>query len=237
MATSFPAARNSRATAAPIPVPPPVTRTADTEQDQRAGPRGRRVLVAGQRVVPGVGRAPGRVRRRAEHDVLADHDRVQPGPFGLNREPDQVGHVRYRPHRPVLGQDQDDPYPAHTDTRTGSAFSPLVKFDRIRRGSPASSNRPTRRGQVHAQAQVRAAAAEAPCPRWSAPRRRPRGRRRLWPRRGWPRRCPRTCSPARSRSPRPRTRLRVPPAAAARTPRMALRGPTCQDQLGPLYRA
>jgi hypothetical protein len=79
------------------------------EQDQRARPGRRGILVAGQRVVPRVGREPGLVGRRAQHDVLADHDAVDPGPLGLDGEPDQVGHVRGRPHGPVLGQDQQDP--------------------------------------------------------------------------------------------------------------------------------
>src|SRR5690242_13064368 len=118
------------------------------EQDERARPRRGRVLVAGQRVVPRVLRAPGLVRRRPEDDVLADHDRVEPGPFGLDGELDQVGHVGGGPHGPVLGQDQDDADPAHEWIRTGRYLSPLVKLDRIRRGSPASSNRLTRRARA-----------------------------------------------------------------------------------------
>jgi hypothetical protein len=80
-------------------------------------------------------------------DVLADHDRVEPGSFGLYGEPHQVADVGGGLHGPVLGQDQDDPRLRHEETRTGSVLRPLVKFDRIRRGSPANSNRAPRRGQ------------------------------------------------------------------------------------------
>ena len=48
------------------------------EQHERARPRRRRILIAGQRVLARVLHPAGRTRACAEHDVLADHDHVEP---------------------------------------------------------------------------------------------------------------------------------------------------------------
>ncbi len=79
------------------------------QQDDRARPRRRGVLVAGQRVVPGVGWPAFSVGRWPEHDVLADHDPVESGLLGFDREGDQLGDVGGRPQGVVLGQDEQQP--------------------------------------------------------------------------------------------------------------------------------
>ncbi len=188
------------------------------EQHHRARPGRGRVLVAGQRVVPGGSRAvpprPPTARARCARSPsprrsrpARPRPRTRPDPrrpapaassssrsgsaasgwsTGTRHRPTGTsrGPVTAIPTRrvPVPGTPPVGPcVPGHRYTRTGSALSPLVKFDRIRRGSPASSNRlhpPGQRGQhhldlqpgqVHAQAQVRAAAAEAQVPVRAAP--------------------------------------------------------------------
>ena len=53
-------------------------------EDERVGPRSRRILVAGCGVVARVAHDPFGARGRAEHDVLAEHHRVDPRRLGLD---------------------------------------------------------------------------------------------------------------------------------------------------------
>ena len=55
------------------------------EQHDRARPRHRRILIAGQRVVARVAHHAVRTCTRAQHDVLAHHHRVEPRPLGDDR--------------------------------------------------------------------------------------------------------------------------------------------------------
>ena len=64
------------------------------EEDERAGPRHRRVLVSGKRVVARVRHQPAGAGARAEYDVLAHHDRVEAGVLRLLRHPHQGAEVR-----------------------------------------------------------------------------------------------------------------------------------------------
>ena len=83
------------------------------QQDQRAGPGGGRVLVAGQGVLARVGHQPGGARGRAQRDVLADHHRVEAGVLGLARPAHEPGQVPARGHGPVLAEDQAHPQVGH----------------------------------------------------------------------------------------------------------------------------
>ena len=88
------------------------------EQHERTRPGRHRVLVAGQRVIPRVrGKAVG-VRARSEHHVLADHHRVEPGMFRLDRETHQRRKIARRRHRPVLAEDQDELRRRHRRSRS-----------------------------------------------------------------------------------------------------------------------
>ena len=89
------------------------------EEDERARPRHRRVLVAGERVVARVRHRAVRVRAPAEDDVLAHHHRVEAGVLRLLRHAHERAEVVRRRERPVLGEDVDEPDPAHPSAPAG----------------------------------------------------------------------------------------------------------------------
>ena len=79
------------------------------EEDERAGPRHRRVLIPGKRVLARVGHEAVRVGASAEHDMLAEHDRIEAGLLGLHGHADEPVQVAGVGHRPVLREDVDEP--------------------------------------------------------------------------------------------------------------------------------
>ena len=97
--------------------PQPRRRSGDRrQQDERARPRHRRILVARERVVARVAHDPVRPGARAEDDVLADHDGVEPGVLGDDGHLDERAQVARRRQRPVLGEDEDELRGAHRGT-------------------------------------------------------------------------------------------------------------------------
>ena len=83
------------------------------EEDEGARPRHRRVLVAGERVVPRVRHEAVGIGAPAEDDVLADHHGVEAGVLGLLRHADEGAEVARRRQRPVLREDVDQPDATH----------------------------------------------------------------------------------------------------------------------------
>ena len=78
------------------------------EQHERAGPGRRGILVPRQRVLAGVRHQTGLAGARAEHDVLRDHDGVDPGVLRLDRDADERPQVAGRGERPVLAEHEDE---------------------------------------------------------------------------------------------------------------------------------
>ena len=102
--------------------PHPGRRSGDRrEQDERARPRHRRILVPGHRVVAGIPHDPVGSGARAEHDVLAHHHRVEAGLLGDDRHLDERAEVARRRERPVLAQDEDELDVAQRGTPATSA--------------------------------------------------------------------------------------------------------------------
>ena len=78
------------------------------EQHDRARPRHRRVLVAGQRVVARVAHDALARRARPEDEVLAEHDRVRARRLHLDRHRHQRVEGARIDERPLLGEDDDE---------------------------------------------------------------------------------------------------------------------------------
>ena len=79
------------------------------------------ILVPGHRVVARVPHDPLGPGARAEHDVLAHHDRVEAGVFGDSGHLDERAQVARRRERPVLAQDEDELEAAQRGTPATSA--------------------------------------------------------------------------------------------------------------------
>ena len=100
--------------------PQPSGRRGDrAEQYHRAGPGSRRILVSRERVVARVGHQAVGVGARAEHHVLAEHDRVETRLLRLDRHPDEGAQVVRRSQRPVLAEDEDELGCGHVEDLRG----------------------------------------------------------------------------------------------------------------------
>ena len=121
------------------------------QQHERARPRGRGILVAGQGVVARVrGEAVGS-GVGSEHHVLADHHGIEPGLFRLHREPDERAEIARGRQGPVLAEDQDELRWRHGCSVNGACRRPgrtevrVPGRPRRRCPAPARGSRATRR--------------------------------------------------------------------------------------------
>ena len=71
------------------------------------------ILVARQRVLARVRHQAGLAGARTEHDVLADHDRVDAGILGLDRDAHERAQIAGRGERPVLAEDEHELHARH----------------------------------------------------------------------------------------------------------------------------
>ena len=199
------------------------------EEDERARPGHRRILVPRHRVVPRVAHDPARPGARAEHDVLAHHHGVEPRLLRDDGHLDERPQVARRRQRPVLAEDEDELRRAQWGTPRDERRGRVDRSTLVRRRAPGPAPRPGRRTDRRSPPRGRRAPRSRRGRRTgrARPSSRPRARRRGGRRRA---------APQRRAAARSSRRTRRPEAASARAGRARRRRSRTRSRSAPARR-